>query len=146
MTDTVMKRNADYWSLDFSDRPKWSYTYGTVYRAMWEVYQQTQDQEIADYIQGYYDQLITNDGEILTYDMQKYNIDMIKPGTPLIYLYDKTKKDNYKTAIMTLREQMKDHPRTSEGGFWHKQRYPHQMWLDGLYMGSPFFGPVCQYL
>ena len=63
---------------------------------------------------------------------------MIKPGTVLIQLYDKTGKEKYKKAIMTLRAQMKDHPRTSEGGFWHKKRYPHQMWMDGLYMGSPF--------
>ena len=145
MAYTVMKRNADYWSLDFSDRPKWSYTYGLVFKAMWEIWQETQDPQILDYIEGYYDRLITDDGEILTYDMEKYNIDMIKPGTALIYLYDKTKKEKYKTAIMTLREQMKDHPRTSEGGFWHKKRYPHQMWLDGLYMGSPFLIQYANY-
>jgi unsaturated rhamnogalacturonyl hydrolase len=30
-------------------------------------------------------------------------------------------------------------PRTPSGGFWHKQRYPNQMWLDGLYMAEPFY-------
>ena len=30
------------------------------------------------------------------------------------------------------------HPRISNGGFWHKQIYPHQVWLDGLYMAGPF--------
>lgn len=145
MTYTVIRRNPDYWSLDFSTRPKWSYTYGLVFKAMWEVYEKTGDRRIFDYIQGYYDRLITDDGTIQTYDINKYNIDMIKPGTALLYLYDATKKENYKTAIMTLREQMKDHPRTSEGGFWHKKRYPHQMWLDGLYMGSPFLAQYADY-
>lgn len=138
MTDSVMQRNADYWSLDFSDRPKWSYTYGTVFKAMWEVWEKTGDPRIVDYITGYYDRLINDQGEILTYDSKKYNIDMIKSGTALLNLYEHAPKPNYKTAILTLRDQMRDHPRTSEGGFWHKQIYPHQMWLDGLYMGSPF--------
>jgi unsaturated rhamnogalacturonyl hydrolase len=34
---------------------------------------------------------------------------------------------------------LKTHPRTKEGGFWHKKIYPWQMWLDGLYMGEPFY-------
>ncbi len=138
MTYTIINRNADYWSMDFSTTPKWSYVYGLVFKAMWQVYEKTGDRKILDYIEGYYDRLINDEGQIQTYDITKYNIDMIKPGTALLYLYDVTKKEKYKTAIMTLREQMKDHPRTSEGGFWHKKRYPHQMWLDGLYMGPPF--------
>jgi unsaturated rhamnogalacturonyl hydrolase len=38
-----------------------------------------------------------------------------------------------------LRRQLDTQPRTSEGGFWHKQHYTNQMWLDGLYMGAPFY-------
>ena len=38
-----------------------------------------------------------------------------------------------------MRDQLKTQPRTSEGGFWHKKIYPSQMWLDGLYMGEPFY-------
>jgi unsaturated rhamnogalacturonyl hydrolase len=34
---------------------------------------------------------------------------------------------------------LKEHPRTSEGAFWHKQINPYQIWLDGLYMGTPFY-------
>jgi unsaturated rhamnogalacturonyl hydrolase len=40
---------------------------------------------------------------------------------------------------------MAKHPRTADGAFWHKQIYPHQMWLDGVFMASPFlakFGNV----
>jgi unsaturated rhamnogalacturonyl hydrolase len=72
------------------------------------------------------------------YSMADYNIDRINPGKPLFLLYAKTKDEKYRRAIETLRQQMREHPRTSEGGFWHKKRYPHQMWLDGLYMGAPF--------
>lgn len=138
MTQTVMKRNADIWSLDFASKPKWSYTYGTVYKAMWQSYLSTKDPAIPAYIERYYDALIQEDGTILTYSMKDYNIDQINPGMTLFDVYQYTGKDKYRRAIQTLREQMKVHPRTTEGGFWHKQRYPHQMWLDGLYMGSPF--------
>ncbi len=138
MAQTVLQRNADYWSLDFSDKPKWTYTYGLVFKAMWDVWKINQDPALLAYIEGYYDTLINDDGAIQTYDIKQYNIDMIKPGSVLLELYNLTKKEKYRQAIITLRQQMKNHPRTSEGGFWHKKRYPHQMWLDGLYMGSPF--------
>lgn len=138
MADTIVTRNADYWSLELSTKPKWTYTYGTVLKALWDVWEVTGDPRFFDYVQGYYEAMIDEDGTIRTYDLKKYNIDMIKPGSALISVYEKTKKDKYRTAIETLRRQMREHPRTSAGGFWHKQIYPHQMWLDGLYMGSPF--------
>ncbi|HEX3006695.1 MAG TPA: glycoside hydrolase family 88 protein, partial [Bacteroidales bacterium] len=59
-------------------------------------------------------------------------------GKNLFRLYSETNDQRYLTAIQTLRNQFNTHPRTSEGGFWHKLKYPHQMWLDGIYMGSPF--------
>ena len=77
MTDTVIERNADYWSLDFLNRPKWGYTYGLVFTAMWAVYEKTGEKRILDYIEGYYDRLIDQNGTIQTYDINKYNIDMI---------------------------------------------------------------------
>jgi unsaturated rhamnogalacturonyl hydrolase len=64
---------------------------------------------------------------------------MIEAGKLLFDLYDDTKDEKYRIAMDTLRKQLKEHPRTSEGGFWHKKIYPHQMWLDGLYMGAPFY-------
>jgi unsaturated rhamnogalacturonyl hydrolase len=60
-------------------------------------------------------------------------------GKLLLTLYRVTEKEKYKKAADLLREQLKTHPRTNEGGFWHKKIYPYQMWLDGLYMGEPFY-------
>ena len=82
--------------------------------------------------------MISDDAKILTYKKSDYNIDRVNPGKFLMELYKITGEPKYKMAIDTLRNQMRLHPRTSEGGFWHKKIYPHQMWLDGLYMGSPF--------
>lgn len=138
MTETVLQRNADHWSIDFRTGPNWSYTYGLVYKAMMEIWEKTGDRKVFDYVESYYDQMIDEDGTIGTYRLTDYNIDMINPGKVLFKLYDETGKEKYLTAARTLREQMRQHPRTTEGGFWHKQVYPHQMWLDGIYMGSPF--------
>jgi unsaturated rhamnogalacturonyl hydrolase len=61
----------------------------------------------------------------------------------LFDVYEKTGEEKYKKALYNLRDQLNSHPRTGEGGFWHKLRYPHQMWLDGLYMGAPFYARFC---
>ena len=71
--------------------------------------------------------------------MKDFNIDHINPGKLLFPLYKKTGDQRYRIALSTLRKQLDWQPRTSEGGFWHKLIYPWQMWLDGLYMGSPFY-------
>ena len=82
---------------------------------------------------------VNADGSIKGYKLADYNIDNIPPGKVLLAALDRgVKNDAWTKAVQTLRTQMATHPRTSEGGFWHKQRYPHQMWLDGLYMASPF--------
>ncbi len=79
------------------------------------------------------------DGQIRTYSQDVYNIDHITPGRPLLLLWQQTKAEKYRNAAQILRQQLAKHPRTKEGGFWHKKRYPWQMWLDGLYMGEPFY-------
>lgn len=135
---SVMERCPDVWSVDFGTKPKWSYTYGLVFKAMWEVWEKNNDPKILAYIEKYYDTMIDEDGQILGYTVADYNIDNMNPGKVLFDLYAVTDKEKYRKALVLLREQMKKHPRTSEGGFWHKLRYPHQMWLDGVYMGSPF--------
>jgi unsaturated rhamnogalacturonyl hydrolase len=64
---------------------------------------------------------------------------MIVAGRLLFNLYATTKENRYLIAMQTLRKQLAEQPRTASGGFWHKKIYPNQMWLDGLYMGEPFY-------
>ncbi|HET9317330.1 MAG TPA: glycoside hydrolase family 88 protein, partial [Vicinamibacteria bacterium] len=137
MADSEMARHPDPMTLD-SEQPKWEYTHGLVLKAIQEVGQKTGDPRYAKYVRAYYDGMIGPDGAIRTYDASEFNIDRVNPGKPLFALYRETKDPRYRQALDRLRQQMRDHPRTSEGGFWHKKRYPYQMWLDGLYMGSPF--------
>ena len=82
---------------------------------------------------------VNADGTIQGYKLEDYSVDNIPPGKVLLAALARGESNEaYVKAVQTLRQQMATHPRTSEGGFWHKKRYPHQMWLDGLYMVSPF--------
>ncbi|HUP60670.1 MAG TPA: pectate lyase [Thermoanaerobaculia bacterium] len=139
MAESVMKRNPDPMWLDTTTVPRWEYTQGLVMKSILDIYRRTGDERLLRYVKTYYDGMIDEQGEIGgLYKMEDYNIDRINPGKPLFFLYEKTRDEKYRKAIETLREQMRGHPRTHQGGFWHKKRYPWQMWLDGLYMGAPF--------
>ena len=118
---------------------KWTYDHGLVLKGIERVWINTGDKQYFDFIKRSMDHFVADDGSIRTYSQDEYNIDNILPGRNLLFLYKATREDKYKKAAALLREQLKTHPRTSEGGFWHKKIYPSQMWLDGLYMGEPFY-------
>lgn len=118
---------------------KWTYDHGLVLKGIERVWLNTNDKQYFDFIQRSMDHFVADDGSIRTYTIDEYNIDHILPGRNLLFLYKATRQEKYKKAAALLREQLKTHPRTSEGGFWHKKIYPSQMWLDGLYMGEPFY-------
>lgn len=117
---------------------EWDYTAGVVLLGMEELGRRTKQQKYVSYLQRNMDLVINADGSIRTYELEEFNLDQIKQGQLLFPLYAKTKAGKYRKAIELLREQLRRQPRTKEGGFWHKQIYPHQMWLDGIYMASPF--------
>lgn len=96
------------------------------------------DKKYSDYMQTYVDYFVRNNGTIKGYNINEYNIDRIRPGLNILTLYERTGNENYKIAAEKILEQVKSQPRTNAGGFWHKKVYPYQMWLDGLYMASPF--------
>ena len=124
--------------LDFRETPKWSYTPGLVLSACSRVYEETKKQEYYNYVYAYADEMIDSTGTIKTYKLSNQNLDMIKSGDVLLYLYPITKEERFLKAMDTLDSQLESQPTTSDGGYWHKKIYPHQMWLDGLYMAEPF--------
>ena len=138
MADSEIKRNPEGWTLDFNQKPKWEYTHGLIMTSMEKLYEATGEEKYLNYIKNFAEFMIEEDGVIKTYKQSDYNIDRVQGGRFLIGLYEETGEERYKIALEELRQQMRDHPRTSEGGFWHKKIYPYQMWLDGLYMGSTF--------
>lgn len=138
MAKSEIKRSPKAWMLDFSHKKKWNYCHGLVLQSMLMVFDNTKDSTFYKYAEDYADDMIDINGEIKGYKLTDYNIDRVNTGKILFPLYKISGKEKYKKATYLLRSQMKTHPRTSEGGFWHKKRYPNQMWLDGLYMADPF--------
>lgn len=139
MALSIMKRHPEAYQIDEKTEPKWDYVHGLVLKSFEVLYNKTGDSKYYDYIKGYADALINDDGSISSYKLEKYNIDMVTAGRILFSLYDKTKDEKYMEAMKLLRKQLQEQPRTASGGFWHKKIYPNQMWLDGLYMGEPFY-------
>ncbi|NQZ89853.1 MAG: glycoside hydrolase family 88 protein [Colwellia sp.] len=117
---------------------KWAYTTGLLMQSFDDVALITGNTEISNYAKRTIDSYITEKGEIKTYREKEYNIDHINAGKMLLRLFERTGEEKYRIAINRLVNQLKHHPRTSEGAFWHKTIYPWQLWLDGIYMGIPF--------
>jgi unsaturated rhamnogalacturonyl hydrolase len=123
---------------------KWNYEQGLICETFYQMWKHTGDQKYFDYMKKNIDYYIEADGRISTYKLYDFNIDNITPGKVLLRLYAELKEEKYKKAADTLRKQLSLHPRTNEGGFWHKKIYPYQMWLDGLYMAEPFYTMYAQ--
>ncbi|QIK53006.1 glycoside hydrolase family 88 protein [Dysgonomonas sp. HDW5B] len=136
--DSEMKRFPQAWQLDHGQRLYFGYSQGLGCLAMLDVWKQTGDKKYLDYVVQWADTIINDLGEIHLYKVETYNIDYINSGKVLFDVYKQTGDEKYKLAMDRLVKQMSVHPRTLEGGFWHKLIYQHQIWLDGLYMGSPF--------
>ena len=132
MAESVMRRNPQA-------HRRWDYTQGVVLGAIERVALARDDQRMLDYVHANMARWITPMGDITGYRLDEYNIDEVSQGRLLFGMLRRTRDERYRYAIDLLREQLRTHPRTPEGGFWHKQIYPQQMWLDGLYMGQPFF-------
>ena len=119
--------------------PRWTYEQGVILKAIDAMWYATGDAKYFNHIQKGMDHWLDDKGDLKDYRVDEYNIDQVTPGSAMLLLYRATNNLKYKKAADLIRSQLKTHPRTKEGGFWHKQIYPNQMWLDGLYMGEPFY-------
>jgi unsaturated rhamnogalacturonyl hydrolase len=118
------------------ETPKYEYDYAFLASAIDKLAEQ--NKKYSDYTKAYIDYFVQEDGTIKGHKLSNYNIDRVRPGLNMLELYKRTGDEKYKIAIETLVKHMEGQPRTNAGGFWHKKVYPYQMWLDGLYMASPF--------
>lgn len=139
MALTLMKRHPESYMIDDAKKPKWDYVHALVLHSIEELYKKNPDPRYKAYVRSYVDQFVQADGSITTYEFEKYNIDLVLPGRLLFDVYASSKEEKYLKALQLIRKQLSEQPRTQSGGFWHKQIYPNQMWLDGLYMGEPFY-------
>ena len=139
MVQSEMVRCPESWQLDFQPSLKWDYCHGLELQAMLDVYDRYGDERIYNYALAYADTMIHDDGSIVKYKRSDFSLDRINSGKFIFRIYDQTKNEKYRKALDLMRSQLDDHPRNEDGGFWHKKIYPNQVWLDGIYMGAPFY-------
>lgn len=117
----------------------WNYIDGCMIKAILEMYTITQDKKYFDFADAFVDAKVFEDGTIDGYSVEELNIDNVNAGKTLFELYALTGKEKYRKAIDLIYSQIEKMPRTKDGNFWHKDIYPQQVWLDGMYMGQPFY-------
>lgn len=133
---------APIWNIEkirSGQKSKWNYIDGCMIKAILELYHIKKDKKFLDFADNFIDFFVKDDGSIDSYSVNEYNIDNVNAGKTLFDLYKLTGKEKYRKAIDTIYSQVKTQPRTKAGNFWHKKIYPNQVWLDGLYMGQPFY-------
>ncbi len=117
----------------------WNYEDGCVLKGCIDLYEATGDEAFKAWVLKYLETYVMPDGSIPNYEMRQYNIDSINSGKALFFGYEQTGDERYRKAIEFHMQRLREHPRCQCGNFWHKQLYPNQIWLDGLYMAQPFY-------
>ena len=163
MADSEMKRNGKKLDAPPAGAGGWDYTTGLYADALIKLSDDTGSPAYEKNAEETIGSFINPDGTIIGYQKKRkptlkpgttpkptpdeglptvkipYSLDEVESGVAALKLYDITHDARYRKAADILRAQLRIHPRIPEGGFWHKAIYPNQMWLDGLYMGEPFY-------
>ncbi|WP_374931197.1 glycoside hydrolase family 88/105 protein [Neobacillus driksii] len=114
---------------------RWHYHQGVFLYSMLQLNEQVGREDYFKYIKGYVDHIIDEDGNFY---FAREELDAIQAGLLLFKLDQEINDPRYKIAATKLKNIFPTFNTTSDGGFWHKDKYPYQMWLDGLYMGGVF--------
>ena len=125
-------------SIRQGKKPHWNYIDGCMITSLLQMSEISGDDKYYNFAESFIDYYVAEDGSILGYDIEKYNLDDINEGRVLFELYRRTGKEKYRLAIEKQKAQLDTQPRTNTGNFWHKLIYPHQIWLDGIYMAQVF--------
>ncbi|MBR6963718.1 MAG: glycoside hydrolase family 88 protein [Prevotella sp.] len=139
MTHSEMTRVPDVTYLDFAKKPRWSYTVGTEMGAMLDTYKAYKDETIYNWLKEYPAKMIDANGQGVGYKYEDFNLDNVRPGKVLLAMYQLNPVEKDLKLLKTLFKQLQNQPRTKEGVFWHKAIYANQVWLDGIFMGLPFY-------
>ncbi|OXM84063.1 glycoside hydrolase family 88/105 protein [Paenibacillus rigui] len=118
---------------------RWHYIESCILKSYQDSYKQSGSEADYLFVKQFIDRLYNTEGSIPVIDVTYYSIDQIRMATVLFGLYEKERDPKYKRVMDQIYNQLKTYPRTEAGSFWHKENYPYQVWLDGLYMGQPFY-------
>ncbi len=140
MAESFIKRHPDSIAVKEGKPAAWDYEQGLMLKALEKVWYRTGEGKYFEYIRKDLDRYVQTNGHIRTYKYDDFNLDNIPTGRALLMLAQQTQaeKDKYIKAAHQLWKQIENQPITNEKGYWHKKKYPNQMWLDGLFMCEPF--------
>ena len=162
LTHSEMHRTPHPYNLDFSPKkPRWSYVMGIEMEGMLDTYlyykdkstfnaknafkgtESTADNEsIIEYLKEYPAKMIDEKGNITGYKYEDFNLDNVRTAKFILRMQNLFPSKGNELALKTLFKQLQNQPRTKEGVYWHKAIYANQVWLDGIFMGLPFY---CNY-
>ena len=120
-------------------KPYWNYEDGCVLVGCQRLYEAGAGAQFASWVRNYLNRRVDEQGQIPTFETQQYNIDSYNSGKALFLPYRESGVARWMNAINYHMRRISEHPRCDNGSFWHKSIYPHQIWLDGLYMALPFY-------
>ena len=143
-THSEMSRVAHPYLLDFSSKPKWSYVMGIEMEGMLDTYEAYKEgnESILEYLKEYPKTMIDEKGNITGYKYEDFNLDYVRTAKFILRMHNLFPSEGTDKALKTLFKQLQKQPRTKEGVYWHKAIYANQVWLDGIFMGLPFY---CNY-
>jgi unsaturated rhamnogalacturonyl hydrolase len=139
LADSEIARRGDSLAWQPGGKAKWDYTAGLFTLSLLNLNRQIPTPRYVEFAKAAIGSFISDDGSIQTYNRNEFQLDALNPGKTALALWQITGDEKYKNAATILRRQLDTQPRTFDGGFWHKQRYTNQMWLDGIYMAEPFY-------
>ena len=145
LTFSEMKRTPHPYNLDFSpNKPRWSYVMGIEMEGMLDTYERYKNgnESIIDYLKEYPAKMIDDKGNITGYKYEDFNLDNVRTAKFILRMHNLFPRKGTELALKTLFKQLQNQPRTKEGVYWHKAIYANQVWLDGIFMGLPFY---CNY-
>lgn len=135
MANTVIAKS-DSLIYYVDGKPKWAYDVAFLGMAIDQL--GSVDPKYSKYMEDWVRWFVKPDGSVTDYKMKEYNLDRIFPGRNVITVYKRNPEKQYKIALDNFILQLKSHPKTNSGGYWHKNIYPSQMWLDGIFMASTY--------
>jgi rhamnogalacturonyl hydrolase YesR len=133
LADTILARFPDPDTIPY--RP-WCYVQGYVLCGFEKLWRSTGDPRYFAYIKRFVDQHVSAEGDV--HDFTGDSLDDVMAGTAIVAIYEQTREPRYRLAADTIRAVFHDYPRNSDGGFWHARLLPHEMWIDGVFMGLMF--------
>lgn len=147
LSKSYLSLMADSWIRNNNEtsRPFW-YGRAALYEGYEAVIELTGNETLLEWYRSQVDDVfVLEDGSLLGFNESHYSLDDYRMGLNVLYWYERTGEEKYKTAATVIRDMLDRHPRTPTGGFWHRSPiYENQMWLDGIYMADTFYAKYTQ--